>query len=44
MDKFEPLGRDPEHESDEGCLIWQLGAEGCRARAYRELAVVEFRA
>jgi hypothetical protein len=33
MDKFEPQGRDPDHESDEGCLIWQLGAEGCRARA-----------
>lgn len=44
MDKFEPQGRDPEQESHEGCLIGQLGAEGCRARAYCELAVVEFRA
>ena len=41
---FKPEAGDTEHESGEGCLIGQLGAESSRARARGDLAVVEFRA
>ncbi len=44
VEDFKPEAGDPEYEPAEGCLIWQLGAKGCRARARGDLAVVEFRA
>jgi hypothetical protein len=44
VDHFKPEAGDALHEPGEGCRIWQLGAKGCRARAYGDLAVVEFRA
>jgi hypothetical protein len=44
VDDFKPEAGDPLHEPGKGCLIWQLGAEGCGAWAYGDLAVVEFRA
>jgi hypothetical protein len=43
-DYFEVEAGDPLHEPGQGCLIWQLGAKGCRAWAGGDLAVVEFRA
>ena len=43
-DYFEVEAGDPLHEPAQGCLIWQLGAKGCRAWANGDLAVVEFRA
>ena len=43
-DYFEIEAGDPLHKPGQGCLIWQLGAKGCRARADGDLAVVEFRA
>lgn len=39
---FQPETDDPLHESPQGRLIRQLGAQGCRVRAYGHLAVVEF--
>ena len=42
VDDLEPEAGDPLHEPGEGCLIWQLGAKGCRARAYGDRAVVKF--
>jgi len=42
VDQFKPEAGDPLHEPGQGGLIWQLGAKGCRARAYGDLAVVEF--
>ena len=42
VDNFEPQGGDPLHEAGEGGRIWEFGAKGCRARAYCDLAVVEF--
>ncbi len=44
LDQFEPEAGDPQHEPGEGGLVRQFGAEGCAARAYGDLAVVEFRA
>lgn len=44
VDDFKPEAGDPLHQPGKGCLIWQLGAKGCGARAYGDLAVVEFRA
>ena len=44
LDYLEPQVNDPEHESGEGCLVWQHGAKGRRGRAYRDLAVIELRA
>jgi hypothetical protein len=44
VDHFKPEADDPLHEPGKGCLIWQLGAKGCGARADGDLAVVEFRA
>jgi hypothetical protein len=43
-DYFEVEAGDPLHKPGQGCLIWQLGAKGCRAWAGGDLAVVEFRA
>jgi len=42
VDQFKPEAGDPQQEPGEGCLIWQLGAKGRRARANGDLAVVEF--
>ena len=42
MDDLEPQARDPLHLSDEGCRIREFGAEGGRALADDDLAVVEF--
>jgi hypothetical protein len=41
LDQFKPEAGDPEHEPGQGRLIGKLGAKGCRARADRDLAVVE---
>jgi hypothetical protein len=43
-DYFEVEAGDPLHKPGQGCLIWQLGAKGCRNWADGDLAVVEFRA
>jgi hypothetical protein len=42
VDHFKPEADDALHDSPKGSLIWQFGAEGRRARAYDDLAVVEF--
>jgi hypothetical protein len=42
VNNVEPKIGDPLHEPGEGRLVWQLGAQGCRSRAYGDLAVVEF--
>jgi hypothetical protein len=44
VDQFESKAGDPLQKSLEGALIWQVGSQGCRARAHADLAVVEFRA
>ena len=44
VDYFKVEAGDSLHEPGESCLIWQFGAKGCLARAYGDLAVVEFRA
>jgi len=42
VDHVKPEPEDPLHDSPEGCLIWQFGAEGRRGRSDDDLAVVEF--
>jgi hypothetical protein len=42
VDHFKPESDDPLHDSPKGSLIWQFGAKGRRARAYDDIAVVEF--
>ena len=44
VDNFEPQAGDPLHQPDEGRRIREFGAEGGRALANGDLAVVEFRA
>jgi hypothetical protein len=44
IDQLEAEAGDPLHEPVKGFLIGYLGAQGCRIRAYRDLAVIEFRA
>ena len=39
---FKSEAGDSLHQPHEGTLIWQLGAEGRRARAYGDRAVVKF--
>ena len=41
VNDFEPQGGDPLHEADEGCSVWELGMEGCCARADGDRALVE---
>jgi hypothetical protein len=43
-DYFEVEAGDPLHKPGQGCLIWQIGAKGCRTWANGDIAVVEFRA
>jgi hypothetical protein len=43
-DYFEVEAGDPLHKPTQGCLIWQLGAKGCRAWVSGHLTVIEFRA
>jgi hypothetical protein len=40
---LEPEAGDPLHQPHKGCLIWQLGPKGGRARADGDLAIVKFR-
>lgn len=42
IDQLESQAGEPLHEPVEGALIWQLGSQGCGARAHADLAVVEF--
>jgi hypothetical protein len=42
VDHFKPQPDDPLHDSPKGSLIWQFGAKGRRARAYDDIAVLEF--
>jgi hypothetical protein len=42
VDHFKPEPDDPLHDSPKRSLIWQFGAKGRRARAYDDIAVVEF--
>ena len=42
--QVKPEIHDPLHESPEGPLIWQVGAQGCRVRAHEHRAVVKFSA
>ena len=44
VDDFQPEAGDPLYQPGQGSLIGQLGAEGCRAWAGADLAVVECRA
>ena len=44
MHYVKPETCDPLHETAQGDLIGQIGAQGCRVRADADLAVVEFRA
>ncbi len=44
VDDLKPEAGDPQYESGQGCLVGQLSAEGCCARAYGDLAIIEFRA
>jgi hypothetical protein len=41
---LQPEAGDPLHQPQESSLIGQFGPKGCRARAYDDLAIVEFRA
>jgi hypothetical protein len=41
---LEPEAGDPLHQPEKSGLIGQLGAKGCRARTYCDLAIVKFRA
>ena len=43
VDHLKPESDDPLHDSPKGSLIWQFGAKGRRARAYDDIAVLEFR-
>jgi hypothetical protein len=42
VDHFKPEPDDPLHDSPKRSLIWQFGAKGRRARAYDDIAVLEF--
>jgi hypothetical protein len=42
VDHFKPESDDPLHDSPKGSLIWEFGAKGRRARAYDDIAVLEF--
>ncbi len=44
VDYLKPEAGDPQNESGQGCLVGQLGAKGCCAWAYGDLAIIEFRA
>ncbi len=44
VDYLKPEAGDPQYESGQGCLVGQLGAKGCGAGAYGDLAIIEFRA
>ena len=43
VDHPKPEAGDPQYEPGQGCLVGQLGAKGCYARAYGDLAIIEFR-
>jgi hypothetical protein len=42
--QLKPQIHDPLHESPQGPLIWQVGPQGCRARAHDHRAVLKFSA
>ena len=42
VNHFKPESDDPLHDSPKGSLIWEFGAKGRRARAYDDIAVLEF--
>jgi hypothetical protein len=42
LHKVKPESGDPVHQPEERWLVWQFGAQGGRARADADLAVVEF--
>jgi hypothetical protein len=42
VDDFQPQAGDPVDQPGQGPLIWQFGAEGGRARADADFAVIEF--
>jgi hypothetical protein len=44
VDYLKPEAGDPQYEPGQGCLVGQFGAKGCCARAYDDLAIIEFRA
>jgi hypothetical protein len=44
VDYLEPEAGDPQYEPGQGRLVGQLSAKGCCARAYGDLAIIEFRA
>jgi hypothetical protein len=43
VDHPKPEAGDPQYEPGQGCLVGQLGAKGCYARAYGDLTIIEFR-
>ncbi len=43
VDHPKPEAGDPQYEPGQGCLVGQFGAKGCYARAYGDLAIIEFR-
>jgi hypothetical protein len=44
IDYFKPKADDSLHQSPQGCLVRQLGAQGRRARTYGHRAVFKSRA
>ena len=42
LDYPEPEAGNPHYQPGQGRLVGQLGAKGCYARAYGDLAVIEF--
>ena len=44
VDYLKPEAGDPQYEPGQGCLVGQFGAKGRCARAYGDLAIIEFRA
>jgi hypothetical protein len=44
VDYFKSEADDPQHESPQSRLVWQVGAESCRSRTFGHRAVVECRA